>query len=320
MVMGRPDHKTVQVLSEALTSIKMDESIVMVASTDWQHYMSAAEGWPYDSLGLECIKNLDPDRLEQYLANEKTQACGGASAVAVMKAAMAHGANSVKILKYGDSGDVSGDKSSVVSYIAAVIYKSNGEESSSSRPEPELPEKAFLSDADKTRLLQIARKTIVSYLTDGTTPNFEVSDNLKKDGAAFVTLNKHGRLRGCIGQTVATQPLYKTISYCAIQAATSDPRFKPVTLDEMDDIHIEISVLTPLQKVSSLDEIEVGRDGLMIFKGAHRGLLLPQVATDYGWNRTEFLENTCRKANLLANAYKEPDAEIFKFQAVIFEE
>jgi AmmeMemoRadiSam system protein B/AmmeMemoRadiSam system protein A len=321
MVMGRPDHETVQILSDALASISLDESTVMVASTDWQHYMSAAEGWPYDSLGLDCIKKLDPDRLEKYLAGEKTQACGGASAVAVMKAAMAHDADKVKILKYGDSGDVSGDKSSVVSYIAAVLYKSDETvESSSKTEEPELPSKMVLTEADKTIMLLIARETIKSYLTTGTTPSFEVSDNLKQDGACFVTLNKHGKLRGCIGQTVATQPLYKTISYCAIQAATSDPRFKSVTLDELEEIHIEISVLTPLQKVTSLDEIVVGRDGLMIFKGMNRGLLLPQVATDYGWDRTEFLENTCRKANLFPNAYKEADAEIFKFQAIIFGE
>jgi AmmeMemoRadiSam system protein A len=119
---------------------------------------------------------------------------------------------------------------------------------------------------------------------------------------------------------VAMQPLYKTVSYCAIQAATSDPRFRPVSSNELKDIHIEISVLTPLQKVTSLDEIEVGRDGLLISKGYNRGLLLPQVATEYGWDRAQFLEQTCNKAGLAGNAYLSPDAEIFKFQAIIFGE
>jgi AmmeMemoRadiSam system protein A len=267
---------------------------------------------------LECIKNLDADRLENYLRQDKVKAFGGAPAVSVIKAAVARGADKVKILKYGDSGDVSGDKSSVVSYIAAVLYKSTSE--ADKKVEKSLPNKMTLTDSDKAKLLEIARKTLETYLQTGETPTFEVSDNLKEMGAAFVTLNKHGKLRGCIGQTIATQPLNETISYCAIQAAVSDHRFPRVTLGELQDIHIEISVLTPLQKVSSFDEIEVGRDGLMIVKGRYRGLLLPQVATDYGWDRTEFLKNTCRKAGLFPDAYKSDDAEIFKFQAIIFEE
>jgi AmmeMemoRadiSam system protein A len=135
-----------------------------------------------------------------------------------------------------------------------------------------------------------------------------------------VTLNKRDQLRGCIGQTVAMQPLYKTVSYCAVQAAVADPRFPPVTKAELPDIDIEISVLTPLQKVNSLDEIKVGRDGLMISLGGYRGLLLPQVATEYNWDKTTFLQQTCRKAGLPTDAYQKSDAELFKFQAIIFHE
>ena len=119
---------------------------------------------------------------------------------------------------------------------------------------------------------------------------------------------------------MAATPLYQTVAYCAIQAAVDDPRFLPVTEAEFKDIHIEISVLTPLQRVRSFDEIKVGRDGLMIFKGAGRGLLLPQVATDYGWDRDEFLRQTCHKAGLPPEAYLSKDAEIYKFQAIIFGE
>jgi AmmeMemoRadiSam system protein A len=257
----------------------------------------------------------------EYLALGKTQMCGGGSAVSVIKAAIAHGANSVKVLKYGDSGDVTGDKSSVVSYVAAVIYKSEKADTTSHKKESGKQfGKVQLTDADKERLLDIARRSIESYLKTGKTPQFDLSENLKQPGAAFVTLNKQGRLRGCIGHTVAADPLWKTVSTCAVSAAVSDPRFPAVVLDEVGDLHIEISVLTPLQKVKSLDEIQVGRDGLMISMGRNRGLLLPQVATDYGWNSTEFLQNTCRKAGLPMDAYTKPEAEIFKFQAVIFEE
>ena len=148
----------------------------------------------------------------------------------------------------------------------------------------------------------------------------DLSPALEERGAAFVTLNKHGKLRGCIGYTVAVQPLHQTVSECAIQAAVGDPRFPPVTGAELDELEIEISVLTPLQEVRSLDEIEVGRDGLMISRGDRRGLLLPQVATDYGWDRTEFLRNTCRKAGLPPDAYLSSEATILRFQAVVFGE
>ena len=157
-------------------------------------------------------------------------------------------------------------------------------------------------------------------MRSGTVPEFEVSDNLKKFGAAFVTLEKNGQLRGCIGHTSAVEELYKTVSTCAMQAAVSDRRFPPVEFKELKDIHIEISVLTPMQLVESWDDIEIGRDGLMIFKCNNRGLLLPQVDDDYKWDRITFLEQTCAKAGLPREAYKAPDAVVYKFQAVIFGE
>jgi AmmeMemoRadiSam system protein B/AmmeMemoRadiSam system protein A len=320
-VMGRPNAQSIDILADALASLEFDDSTVMVASTDWQHYLPAIEGWKLDSLGLDCLENLDPDRLMEYLAEGKTQLCGGGPAVSVLKAAIALGANSVKILEYGDSGDITGDKSSVVSYVAAVIYKSGSTATTSQKPETEKSaDKMSLTDSDMEILLDIARSSIETYLKTGASPKFEPSENLIRSGAAFVTLNKQNRLRGCIGHTVATQPLWETVSSCAVSAAVSDPRFPAVTLDEVDDLHIEISVLTPLQKIKSLDEIQVGRDGLMIFLGRNRGLLLPQVATDNGWNRTEFLQYTCRKAGLALDAYTRPEAEIYKFQAIIFEE
>lgn len=325
--MGYQSPATIEVLGKALSSLPFDRKTVLVASSDWQHYKSALAGWQFDSLGIECVKSLDPDRLEKYLESDKTEACGGGPIVSVMRAAIAHGANRVKILKHGDSGDITGDKSSVVGYLAAVLYKAGDKSSDppessemkTSTPE-QLPDRFRLSDADKSELLHIARESIKEYLKSGKSPKFDVSPDLQKPGAGFVTLEKSDNLRGCIGYTEAIMPLYQTISDCAIKAAVQDYRFPPVKAPELDSLHIEISVLTPLQKVSSLDEIEVGRDGLMISKGRNRGLLLPQVATEYGWNREEFLMQTCRKAGLSVDAYKSPDAVIYKFQAVIFGE
>ncbi len=331
ITMGLQSQNTIDLLARSLVDIAKTPNTVIVASSDWQHYRPADIGYPMDSLGMAALAAFDPETLNAYLSSGQVEMCGGGPVVAVMKAARKLGADKVKILKYGDSGDVNGDKSSVVGYVAAVIYKSEssdpeGETSSVSTPEPtpiegeKLPELFELNRSDKNTLLKIARKTLEKYLAGEELPDFEVSDNLKKFGAAFVTLTENGQLRGCIGTTTATGPLYKAVENCAIDAAVSDPRFPAVTRKELEKIHIEISVLSPMQPVKSLDEIKVGRDGLMIFKGSARGLLLPQVATDYGWNKTTFLEQTSRKAGLDKDAYKAPDAILFKFQAVIFKE
>ncbi len=325
VVMGYPQSATIDLLAEALGQLASNDGSLLIASTDWQHYRPAAEGWKMDSLGVDCIRSLDTANLEAYLLSGQVEACGGGAVVAVMKAAMARGANRVKILRYGDSGDRSGDKSSVVGYVAAVLYAAEedtlGDWAPGTEETPHDRQDASefeLSDTEKEQLLQIARRSIESYLTNGTLPDFEVNENLRRPGAAFVTLEKEGRLRGCIGHTVASEPLYKTVSMCAVQAAVADRRFVPLQSEELAEVDIEISVLTPLQDVKLLSEIEVGRDGLMISMGGRRGLLLPQVATEYGWDRTQFLRQTCLKAGLPTDAYKSPHVRIQRFQAMIF--
>lgn len=318
LVMGQQDHETIVMLGDALKSLKTDDKTILIAASDWQHYRPAREGWPMDSLGIECVKALDADRLERVLGTRGTEACGGGPVVAVLRAAIARGANRVKILKYGDSGDITGDKSSVVGYVAAAIYKSA--DSHPSRSDAPVEKSTYPTKTDREMLLKIARQSIEAHLAGRPVPQFAVSDTLKVDGAAFVTLTEKGELRGCIGYTEPLMPLWKAVSECAVQAAVSDPRFPPVTSSEIGGLHIEISVLTPLEKVESLDEIEVGRDGLMITMGGRRGLLLPQVASEYGWSRDEFLRNTCRKAGLPLDAYLSPSAVIEKFQAIVFGE
>jgi len=178
----------------------------------------------------------------------------------------------------------------------------------------------MLSDVCRARLLEIARRSIEEYVRHGKRPKFEVPEaELHELGAAFVTLTHKGQLRGCIGYTEAFKPLYQTVSNCAISSATGDPRFPPVTAGELDEIEIEISVLSPLKKVENVNEIEVGRHGLMIEKGFRKGLLLPQVATEYGWDRDTFLAHTCLKAGLPPDAWQK-GATIYLFSAEIFGE
>ena len=178
-----------------------------------------------------------------------------------------------------------------------------------------------LTKEEKKTLLNIVRKTLESYLSSRKIPQFQVeSERLKEKRMVFVTLKKHGQLRGCIGRIVADTPLYKAVSQVAIDSALHDPRFAAVRYEELDDIEIEISVMTPFEEVKNLDDIKVGRDGLMIRKGFNSGLLLPQVPIEYGWDRKTFLENLCYKAGLYKDAYKEPDAVIYKFSAEVFSE
>ncbi len=326
LTMGEQDNSSVRNLAKALGSLRLDGHTVMVAATDWQHYRPASEGRRLDLLGIECLEQLNPDKLMQRLGSGETEACGGGPTAAVLEASLAAGANRVKILRYGDSGDLTGDKSSVVGYVAAVIYRSS--DAASPRSEPQKaevkgtmrPSAQYISDADRKTLLEIARTSIEGYLAKGSAPEFAVSEALQQPGAAFVTLKMSGELRGCIGYTEAVRPLYETVSQCAIHAAVEDPRFNPVQAEELKLIDIEISVLTPLQKVESVDSIKIGRDGLLIRMGRRSGLLLPQVATELGWNRTQFLEHTCQKAGLQNDAYTRPEATLYRFQAEVFGE
>jgi hypothetical protein len=173
---------------------------------------------------------------------------------------------------------------------------------------------------EKKKLLEIARKTIEVYIKTGRKPNFEItSPALCENKGVFVTLHKKGNLRGCIGYIEPVKPLWESVRDMAVSASTQDPRFPPVLPEELPDIDIEISALSPLKKISSIEEIEIGRDGIYIEKGYSSGLLLPQVATEYGWGKEEFLQHTCLKAGLDTDGWKK-GADIYIFSADIFSE
>ena len=181
-------------------------------------------------------------------------------------------------------------------------------------------DKSYLNEDEKKTALIIARKTIEACVKGEKVPT--VNSPLpvfKEKRGAFVTIHKKGMLRGCIGYVEALKPLGETIAEMAIAASTQDPRFPQVNEKELKEIDIEISVLTPLRKIINTDEIEVGKHGILIKKGFHSGLLLPQVAREYGWNRETFLEHTCTKAGLPKNAWKE-DVNIYVFSAQVFGE
>lgn len=175
-----------------------------------------------------------------------------------------------------------------------------------------------LSEKDKDKLKRLARNVIEASLFKKQTEDATIPDILKEKRGAFVTLKKKGELKGCIGYIKGVKPLYETVQEMAIQAAFHDPRFAPLEKDEWKDIDIEISVLSPLKIISSIDEIEVGTHGLYIEKGFHSGLLLPQVATENNWDRETFLGYTCWKAGLPEDAWKQKDTRIYIFSADVF--
>ena len=176
-----------------------------------------------------------------------------------------------------------------------------------------------LSEQDKKKLHDIARQSIAAGLQGQTPPPLkDITGVLGEPRGAFVTLHLRGRLRGCIGLIEAVKPLAETIQEMALSAAFGDPRFPPLTAQEFKDIDIEISVLSPLRQIKNVDEIQVGVHGLYIRHGSCRGLLLPQVATEYNWDRDTFLQQTCCKAGLPPMAWKDPQTEIYVFSADIF--
>jgi uncharacterized protein len=176
-----------------------------------------------------------------------------------------------------------------------------------------------LDNRQKKLLLKIARDAIRNTVL-GTIPGNPVIDDplLNKECGAFVTIHNHGVLRGCIGNIIGRRPLWKTVEDMAVEASTGDPRFLPVSSDELDEIDIEISVLSPLWKAGNIDEIETGKHGILIKKGFYQGLLLPQVATENNFDRESFLEHTCLKAGLERNCYKDKNCEIYIFTAEVF--
>lgn len=174
-------------------------------------------------------------------------------------------------------------------------------------------------EADRQALLRIARDALSAHVAGTPMAIPELRGESARLAGAFVSLHAHGELRGCIGHVEATEPLGPVVARCAVAAGSSDPRFPSVTAAELPRLHIEISILGPFAPVASLDEIEVGRHGLVVEMGWHRGLLLPQVAAEWHWDRETFVAETCRKAGLSNDAWSK-GAKLWKFEAEVFGE
>jgi AmmeMemoRadiSam system protein B/AmmeMemoRadiSam system protein A len=310
--------ETCQSLASAMAETVRGKKVLLIASSDLSHFHSYEKAVELDKIVLSHIERFDPEGLNRDLKSGRCEACGGGPIISIMLAAKALGANKGKVLKYLNSGDVTGDRSRVVGYGAGVFYKTAGG-TEKMKEEKKVGVDLGLSDQDKKTLHHIAKTVIENRARGKSVPEFKVdSPILKENRGAFVTINKRGELRGCIGYIEGHGPLHKTIEEMAEAAAFRDPRFSPVKEKELPELEIEISVLTPLKKITDVNEIQVGKHGIYIKKGWFSGLLLPQVATEYGWDRQTFLEHTCQKAGLPSNAWKDKETEIYVFSADIF--
>jgi len=291
------------------------KNTLFIASSDFTHFGPMYGYVPFKENISEKIKKMDMEAVEfikkgdskgllDYYHKTKITICG-IYPIAITISSLAKQPKGF-LLHYTTSGEILSNYSNSVSYVAMLL------------------DEPGLSENERENLLKLARFTLKYYFNHGHPPAVEeipikVSPVLKEKKGAFVTLKKHGELRGCIGFIRPIFPLYKTVMQASLQAAFADPRFLPLRQEELKEIDIEISVLGPIIPVKKVEEIRVGRDGLIIKKDGQQGLLLPQVATEFNLDRLKFLELTCKKAGLSPSAWKK-GASIYRFTAEVFGE
>jgi AmmeMemoRadiSam system protein A/AmmeMemoRadiSam system protein B len=296
-----------------LAELRRTRPILLVASSDLYHGPSVQDCGESDDRTLAAIRRGDPDEFLSGVEKGAHQACGAGPIASILYALRQEGSPAIDVLMHRTSADVTGgDTGYVVGYGAVALASPIRDRADA----PDAPGSGTSEPGiDDAELLREARRSIEDGLHGRVTPGEDGPP--EAEGGAFVTLWKGNRLRGCIGLTVRRTDLLSTIREVAHGAAFRDPRFDPVTSDELDEITLEISLLSPLRVLAdpSPEKIRVGVHGLQISLGGRRGLLLPQVAVEAGWDEERFLRETCRKAGLDKNAWRDPNAVVKTFTA-----
>jgi len=322
IVLGTQSDLTCSLLAAALKPYFTDKNLFVI-STDFSHYPSYADAREADKASCDAIVSNSPSALlnviarykEKNIPNLATSICGWTSMLTLLYITADNALIKYKPIQYLNSGDSKyGEKSQVVGYWSIVAESMKWDENAKSLFQ--------LNKEEERSLLQIARNTLKAYIPGHKKPDIYTSgfsEKLKMHAGAFVTLKINGALRGCIGRFTSDVPLYLLIREMSIAASTQDNRFDPVSPAEVDKLEIEISVLSPMQKIKSIDEITLGRHGIYIKKDWNSGTFLPQVATETGWTKTEFLGHCARdKAGIGWDGWK--DAEIYIYEACVFSE
>jgi len=299
ILLGAPTRETTAHLADMLTRIlKANDNVIIIASTDLSHYHDQKTAVMMDRGVTDAVKRMSIEDLQALLSSKEGEMCGGYPVLLSMLVSRNLGATNGVLYKYANSGDVTGDTGRVVGYAAMGLYQSS------------------LSDQQKQSLLALARQTITEYVTRRKTPEPEVKDErLQANAATFVTINRQHILRGCIGNIQPVMPLYHSVIRNAVSASSQDPRFPPMNKEELRDMEVEITILSPLEPLVDASEIRIGTHGLYLIKGDHAGILLPQVPVEQGWDVPTFLDQVSIKAGLPKGAWK--DAQLFKFTAEI---
>lgn len=321
IVTGTQTLGDVKKIADAL-SMYLNEKNLFIISADFSHYPKYEDAVKVDNNTKNAIVSNSVVNLidainsnaSLNIENLVTSLCAWPAVLTLLNITEKMPDVDVLAVDYQNSGDVLKDKSRVVGYHAIVFAKKKKRDMSENQFE--------ISNQEKEMLLKIARSTIVEYLKTGkviSVKQHELTETMESKCGAFVTLHSEGALRGCIGRFIVDEPLYKVVQKMAIAAATEDTRFPTVEINEMDKLDIEISVLTPLKKIDSIDEIEMGRHGIYIKKGFASGTFLPQVALETGWTKEEFLGYCARnKAGIGWTGWK--DADIYTYEALVFGE
>jgi AmmeMemoRadiSam system protein B/AmmeMemoRadiSam system protein A len=330
-VIGSADLDLCARFGEVLADAVEGRRALIVASCDLSHFPACEDAERVDRKTLDAMKGLDAETFRSKVAAQMgegirelgTCACGEAAVVAAMVAAGRLGATGAQIISYANSGHTSvGERTRVVGYGAVAFV--NGPDADNVGPPPAREAdpggSAEFTVDQKKALLLFARKTIRQYTETSTTPlarGFPPAAEAPR--GAFVTLRKSGELRGCIGHMNDVLPLCQAVGYCALQAAFNDRRFTPLSPDELAVIDVEISVLTPYEMVAGIEDIRVGRDGVLMKKDGRSAVFLPSVAVEQGWTRDEMLAHLSVKAGLPSDAWKK-NATFYTFQAEAFGE
>lgn len=317
LLLGSENEPTLANLAAVLAN-NFDSKTLLVISSDLSHYPNQTNAQTIDQKTIEAIVSGDAEKLvravdesmSEGIENLVTCACGESAIRVGMTVAAKIGAKQIRLLKYANSGDVTGDQSRVVGYGAIGFYAKDSAGGSGE----------VLGSAEQMELLKVAKETLNSFVGEGKIPSF-TNTNPKLDirRGVFVTLQKNGQLRGCLGVFDPREPLWKTVIDRTVAAASQDPRFTPVVSDELDEIDIEISVLSSPRKIASSSEIKLGKHGVIVKQGSHGGVFLPQVATETGWDLETFLGQLCsQKAGLPSDCWKNSETELYAFTAQVF--
>ena len=321
IIISTNDFQKLKRIAEALKPYLTEENLFIVSS-DFSHYPNYEDACKVDARTGRAVESGDVEQLITALEENArrgvpglaTSACGELAIATLLM--MIDSTYEVKHLMYQNSGDADeSDHSRVVGYHAFAIVRKALQEFS-------------LSDEEKRTLKEIALTSIKDSLnhgdrlrdSNGKAVNHEpVPVILRQKCGAFVSLHKHGRLRGCIGHFGEDVPLHEIVAEMARAAAFEDPRFMPVTADELADIDIEISVLTPMRRIQSLDEFELHRHGIYIRRGYRSGTYLPQVADEVNWTKEEFVSHCAQdKAGIGWDGWKDAETELYVYEAIVF--